>query len=112
MTYALARKPAFAAMQRAPAEHLRPAVSAPPVVPRALLRLPPGLSVAVTPRAAGPIVVALRRGAATLATARLSGASGRRVTAHLRSPVAAPGRYVVSVRAARAATVRRAVRIR
>jgi hypothetical protein len=112
MTYGLARKPAFAAMQRAPAERLRPAVSAPPVVPSALLRLPPGLSVAVTPRASGAIVVALRRGATTIATTRLTGGSGRRVTAHLRSPAAAPGRYVVSVRAARAATVRRAVRIR
>jgi hypothetical protein len=112
MTYSLARKPAFAAMQRAPAERARPAVSAPAVVPSALLRLPPGLSVTVTPRANGPVVVALRRGAARLATARLSGRSGRRVTAHLRSRGAGPGRYVVDVRAARAATVRRALRIR
>jgi len=112
MTYALQRKPAFAAMIRAPSERLRPAVGSAPIISRARLRTLPGLSVAVTPRATGPVVVQLRRGGLVRASARLNGAPGRRVTAHLRSATAPPGRYVLQVRAARAATVRRAVRIR
>jgi len=112
MTYGLARKPAFAAMLRAPAERLRPAVTAAAVVPRARLRGPSGLAVTVTPRAAGPVVVQLRRGGAVRAQTRLSGRAGRRSTAHLRGATVTPGRYVVHVRAARAATVRRAVRVR
>jgi len=112
MTYGLARKPAFAAMLRAPSQRLRPTVSSAPFISRARLRTPSGLSVTVTPRAGGPVVVQLRRGGLVRAGARLDGRAGRRVTAHLRSPTAAPGRYVVHVRAARAATVRRAVRIR
>ena len=62
MTYALARKPAFAAMQRAPSERLRPAVThAGDRQPRAPAQ-PAGLAVTVTPRAAGAVVVELRRG--------------------------------------------------
>jgi len=112
MTYALQRKPAFAAMVRAPSQRLRPTVSSAPFISRARLRTPSGLSVTVTPRAGGPVVVQLRRGGLVRAGARLDGRAGRRVTAHLRSPTAAPGRYVVHVHAARAATVRRAVRVR
>ena len=112
MTYALARKPAFAAMYRAPAERLRPVVAMAAVVARARLRGPSGLAVSVTPRSTGPVVVELRRGAAVRARTRLPGRPGRRATARLRSLTATPGRYVVHVRAARAATVRRAVRVR
>jgi hypothetical protein len=113
LTYALARKPAFAAMQRAPAERLRPAVSAPAAVSRASLRGgASGLAVAITPRAAGSVVVELRRGAAVLARSRVTGRAGQRTTARLRSAAASAGRYVVYVRAPRAATVRRAVRVR
>jgi hypothetical protein len=111
MTYDMVRKPAFAAMLRAPAERLRPAVTAPAGVSRAALRAS-GLVVAVTPEAAGAVVVDLRRGAVVLARARLAGVAGRRTTARLRSAAATPGRYVLQVRAARAATVRRTVRVR
>ena len=112
MTYALERKPAFAAMARAPAERLRPAVQTPAAVGRASLRGASGLAVAITPQAAGPIVVELRRGAAVRARARLTGHAGQRATARLRIAAAGAGTYVVVVRAPRAASVRRSVRIR
>jgi len=112
MTYALARKPAFAAMQRAPSERLRPAVTVPASVTRARLRGASGLEVAVTPKAPGAVVVELRRGGAVRARARISGRTGRRATARLRSAGASAGSYVVHVRAPRAATVRRALRVR
>ena len=112
MTSALGEKPAFAAMQRAPSERRRPAVAAPATVSRVRLRGAAGLPVTVTPRAAGAVVVELRRGSAVRARARLAGRAGRRATARLRSPRAAAGQYVVHVRATGAATVRRAVRVR
>lgn len=112
MTHGLERKPAFAALQRAPSERLRPVVTAPAAVSRARLRGRAGIAVAVMPRAAGAVVVELRRGATVRARTRLTGSPGRRVTARLRSAAAAPGRYVVHVRAARATTVRRTVRLR
>ena len=112
LTYDLQRKPAFAAMRRAPSERLRPALTAPPAISRSALRSPAGLKVAVTPRATGAVVVELRRGASVRARVRLGGRAGRRVTARLRVASATPGRHVVSVRAARGATVRRAVRVR
>jgi len=112
MTYDLQPKPAFAALQRAPSERLRPAVSTPATVSRARLRSAAGLPVTLTPRASGAVVVELRRGASVRARTRLVGRAGRRARARLRSSVAAAGNYVVHVRAARAATVRRAVRVR
>jgi len=112
MTHALQRKPAFAAMIRAPSERLRPTVTASAVVTRTRLRTPSGLSVTVTPRAAGPVLIELRHAGVVRATARLTGRVGRRSTAHLRSPNAATGRHTVHVRAPRAATVRRAVLVR
>ena len=112
MTYALEPKPAFAAMRRAPSERLRPAVMAPPTVSRARLRGASGLAVAITPKAAGSVVVELRRGGVVRARTRLAGRAGTRATAHLRAAAATAGRYVVGVRAPRAATVRRGVRVR
>ena len=56
-------------MALAPSERARPAVSAAATVGRAALRTP-GLKVTVTPRAAGPIVVELRRGGALRRAAR------------------------------------------
>lgn len=112
LTFALERKPAFAAMQRAPSERLRPAVTAPASVAHARLRGAAGLEVTVTPQAAGTVVVELRRGDTVRARAQLTGRAGQRVTARLRSPRTAAGSYVVHVRAPRAATVRRAVRVR
>jgi hypothetical protein len=112
MTYAMQRKPAFAALRRAPAERLRPTVTTPAAVSRAGLRSPSGLAIAITPRVAGSVVVELRRGTVVRARARLTGRAGQRATARLRSAVAGAGPYVVYVRAPRAATVRRAVRVR
>jgi hypothetical protein len=112
LTYALQPKPAFAAMVRAPSERLRPAVTSPAAMSLASLRGRAGLPVTITPRASGAVVVELRRGSSVRARARIAGRAGRRATAHLRSVVTAPGRYVVEVRAARAATVRRGLRVR
>jgi hypothetical protein len=112
LTHALERKPAFAAMRRAPSERLRPAVTAPAAISRARLRRSAGLKVTVTPRAAGTVVVELRRGSTVRDRVRVTGRAGRRVTATLRSSLATAGPHVVRVRAARAATVRRAVRVR
>lgn len=112
LTHALQRKPAFAAMRRAPSERHRPAVRAPTTVSRASLRGRSGLKVGVTARATGAVVVELRRGGALRARARVTGRAGRRVTARLRSTSATAGRHVVIVRAARGATVRRGIRVR
>ena len=112
LTYAMAPKPAFAAMRRAPSERLRPAVTTQPTVTRARLRSRSGLTVTVTPKAAGRVAIELRRGASVRARARLTGRAGRPATARLRSATAAPGRYVVHVRAPRAATVRHSLRVR
>ena len=112
MTYDLQRKPAFAAMRRAPSERLRPAVTAPATTSRVRLRGPTGLRVAVTPRAPGTVVVELRRGSTVRDRVRVTGRTGRRVTARLRSTSATRGRHVVSVRAARGSTVRRGVLVR
>ncbi|HEV2776021.1 MAG TPA: hypothetical protein VGV90_10555, partial [Solirubrobacteraceae bacterium] len=73
MTHALKRKPAFAAMRRAPSERLRPAVTARATISRAALRSPTGLKVTVTPRATGAVVVELRRGSILRARVRLTG---------------------------------------
>ena len=112
MTYALRKKPAFAAMYRAPSQRLRPKVSTTATVRRARLRTPTGLAVTLTPKSTGPVVVELRRGPAVRARTRVAGRAGRPVTARLRSSTATPGAHVVHVRAPRAATVRRAVRVR
>ena len=112
LTYALQRKPAFAAMRRAPSERLRPTVTAPAAISRSSLRSPTGLKVTVTPRTSGTVVVELRRGSTVRDGLRVTGRAGRRVTATLRSSLATRGAHVVSVRAARAATVRRSVRVR
>jgi hypothetical protein len=110
LTHALQRKPAFAAFARAPAERLRPTVRLNASTSRAWLRSG-GLRVDVTPRAAGLVVVELRRGTRVVASARSRAAAGVTKTLRLRASLRA-GRYVVSVRAARGATVRRALRVR
>ena len=112
MTDALERKPAFAAMARAPSQRFRPIVSAPSAVGRARLRSPRGLKIIVTPRATGTVVVELRSGSAVRDRVRLTGRAGRRVTARLRSTLAARGRLVVGVSAARGSIVRRGVSVR
>ncbi len=110
LTYALQRKPAFAAFARAASERLRPAVEVASRTTRATLRNR-GLAVRVTPRAGGTILAELRRGAVLIARARAAGTAGATATLRLRSTARA-GRYAVRVRAARAATVRRALRVR
>ena len=114
LTYALQRKPAFAAHaarpERAPAAR-REAPAA--IVGRARLRGAAGLAVTVTPRATGAVVVELRRGGRRARPRapdrpRRDGAPPR-AAQHAR---ARAGRHVVSVSAARAGTVRRGVRVR
>jgi hypothetical protein len=111
MTYALARKPAFAAMKNAPSERARPVVGVATTIARAALRST-GLEVFVTPRVGGPLVVELRRGGALKLRVRGTGRAGSRKTLRLRGADLPAGRYAVTVSAPRAATVRRGVRVR
>jgi len=111
MTYALARKPAFAALADAPSRRLRPGVSAPFSVRRGALHSG-GLAVEVIPRAAGRVTVELRRGSRLLDRARLRGTTGQTRTVHLRPAAAGSGLYQLVVRAARAETVRILLRVR
>ena len=103
MTYALRKKPAFAAMYRAPSQRLRPKVSTTATVRRARLRTRTGLAVTLTPKSTGPVVVELRRGPAVRARTRVAGRAGRPVTARLRSTHRDPRR----LRRARARAARR-----
>ncbi len=111
LSFALERKPAFTAMALAPSERARPVVGVATTIRRAALRTP-GLEVFVTPRRGGPIVVELRRGGVLRARVRRTGRVGSRKTVRVRSTNVAAGRYVLSVSAPRAATVRRSVRVR
>jgi hypothetical protein len=111
LTAALQRKPAFAAMALAPSERARPAVATAATARRAQLPTT-GLKVTVTPRAAGTIVVELRRAAQLAARARATGRSGVRTTLRVRGTHVAAGRYVLTVKAPHGATVRRSVRVR
>jgi len=110
LTHALARKPAFAAMMAAPSMRLRPAVTLAPSVSRTTLRRS-GMRIRVTPRAAGRITIELRRNDRVRMRIRTTGQTGRTRTVRLRTTQPA-GRYSVSVRAARATSVRRPLRIR
>ena len=110
LTAAGKRKPAFAALARAPAARFRPAVKLPRTVSRAILR-GPGAAVRVTPRTGGAIVVELRRRGRLLARVRRQGRAGRPVVTHLRTRIASLGRYAVRVRGARASAVLRTLRV-
>ncbi len=113
LTDALQRKPAFAAMVRAPSQRLRPAVRAARSVSRGKLR-GRGLAVRVVPRRSGPITIELRRGSRLRARARVRGVAGRARTVRLRSRAftGRGGRHTLKVRMARASTVSRFVTIR
>ena len=111
MTHAMQRKPAFAAMRSAPSERARPVVVVATTIARAALRTA-GLEVFVTPRIGGPLVVELRRGGVLITRVRGTGRAGSRKTLRLRGARLSAGRYVVTVGAPRAATVRRGVRVR
>jgi hypothetical protein len=110
LTYGLTRKPAFAAMARAPSERMRPAVRAARRVTRTKLRAK-GLGVRVVPRAAGRLTVELRRGDRLVSRVRASGIAGRARTLRLRAS-ARRGRHTLSVRTPRGATVSRSLDIR
>ncbi len=112
LTYAQERKPAFEAMLRAPSERLRPVVRAARAIASATLRRR-GLAVAVTPRASGRIRVDLRSGSRQRMRARATATSsaGRRRTLRLRATLRR-GRYTLTVRAPRGASVSRALTIR
>ena len=109
-THALQRKPSAAAFARAPSVRMRPAVQVAASVSRTSLRAE-GVAVGVTPQAAGPIVVELRRGGRVAARARTNGTRGAMSMLRLRS-ASRTGRYSLSVRAARGATVRRSLHVR
>ncbi len=104
------RKPAFAALLAAPSERHRPEVTVASRVSRTTLS-GPGVSVRVTVRAAGRLVVELRRGAKAVARERRTGRAGEQVTMRLRAREASTGRYVLRVRAARGSEVRRPVTV-
>jgi len=110
LTAALERKPAFAAMVAAPSERLRPTVASPKAVSRATARVR-GVRVRITPRAGGRVTVQLRRNDRLRARIRAKGRARSTLIVRLRAALR-PGRYTVSVRAARAATVWRTVRVR
>jgi hypothetical protein len=110
LTYGLQRKPAFAAMQRAPSERLRPVVRVARTAMRATVRRR-GLTVAVTPKAAGTMTVQLRTGARVRARIRASGIAGRSRTLRLRGSLRR-GLYTVNVRCAGGATVNRVIGLR
>ena len=110
LTFALQRKPSFAALALAPSERARPAVTVPAGARRDALRTT-GLKITVTPRAAGTIVVELRRAAQLAARARATGRAGTPTALRLRGARMSAGRYVLTVKAPRAATVRRGVRV-
>lgn len=110
MTYDLARKPAFAALARAPSRRLSPFVSAPTRLSRGSLRAG-GLAVTLLARGEGRITVELRRGSRLLDRARVRATIGARRTLHLRPASATAGRYQLVVRATRGETIRRVVRV-
>ncbi|MCA1587133.1 MAG: hypothetical protein LC744_00145 [Chloroflexi bacterium] len=110
LTYALQRKPAFAAMVRAPSERRRPAVRTARRTSRASLRAR-GLAVRIVQRRSGRVTIELREGRRLKARVRLRGVAGRARTIRLRAAVAR-GQHTVKVQAPGAPTVRRQVYVR
>jgi len=111
MTYALARKPSFAALARAPSRRRRPSVSAPSRIARGALRTS-GVTVVLTARAEGRISVELRHGARLLDRASVRATAGSPRTVRLHPSTTRAGRYRLIVRASRAETTRRNLRVR
>jgi hypothetical protein len=111
LTYDLRPKPSFFAMRSAPSERLRPVLRVADRARRGLLA-GRGLLVTVRPRLGGPIRLELRRGGPVLRRVTVRGRAGRtdRVRLALRSAPA--GRYSVSARSSRGATVDRVVVVR
>ena len=110
LTYALQRKPAFAAMARAPSERHRPAVRAARRTSRASLRAG-GLAVSVVPRRSGRVTIELRKGTRLRSRVRLRGVAGRARTIRVRAAVGR-GQYTVKVHTLGGPTVRRQVDVR
>lgn len=110
LTYGLERKPAFAAMARAPSVRMRPAVRVARSASRATLRSR-GIGVRVVPRSTGRVTVELRRGGRLVSRVRVAGVAGRTRALRLRAR-ARHGRHTLKVRAPRGATVSRSLDVR
>jgi len=105
------RKPAYRAFRRARSERFRPAVRAPRRLRRSALTAR-RLLVRVRPRVGGRVVVELRRGSRRISKAARRVRPGTVTLFRLRGRRARSGRYFLTVRAPRGATVRRSVAIR
>ena len=107
-----ARKPSYDAYRSAPAVRFRPDVRSATRIRRRVLSRK-GLRVAVRPKVGGRITVELRsRRSRRLARTARSIKAGQVKRLRLRRRRLARGRYVLTVRAPRAETVRRVVRVR
>jgi hypothetical protein len=111
LTYDLRPKPSFFAMQSAPSERLRPLLRVAQHTRRATLA-GRGLLVTVMPRIGGPIRLELRRAGPVLRRVIVRGRAGRTDRVRLLRRFAPPGRYTVSARSSRGATVDRVVVVR
>ncbi|HEX8159048.1 MAG TPA: hypothetical protein VF526_16810 [Solirubrobacteraceae bacterium] len=104
LTYDLRPKPSFFAMQSAPSERLRPVLRvAKHARPDTLAG--GGLLVTLEPRVDGPIRLELRRAGPVLRRVILSGHAGRIERVRLQRRFARSGRYTVTARSSRGATV-------
>ena len=110
LTYALQRKPAFAAMARAPSERLRPAVRVSRGISRPALRTR-GLAARVVPRRSGQFSVELRQGGRLLDRVRFRGVVSRARTVRVRSATIR-GKHTIKVHSPRGATVTKNVTVR
>lgn len=112
LTASGARKPAYGAYRSAPSARFRPRVRAAKRVRRVTLS-GRGLKVVVRPQTGGRLTVELRaRRGRRLARKVAVGRAGRLRALHIRRRGLRPGRYELRVRAPRAETVRRAVKVR
>ena len=110
LTHALERKPAFAAMARAPSERLRPRVRVSRSVSRPTLRTR-GLAVRVIPRRSGLFRAELWRGSTRVKQVRFRGVAGRARTVRVRS-AALRRTHTIKVHSSHGATVSKNVAVR
>jgi hypothetical protein len=111
LTYDLRPKPSFFAMQSAPSERLRPVLRVAEQTRRSTLA-GRGLLVTVVPRIGGPIRLELRRAGPVLRRVIVRGRAGHSDRVRLLRRLAPSGRYTVSARSSRGATVDRVVVVR
>ena len=105
------RKPAYAAYRRAPSERFRPLIRAPRRVRRAALGSR-GVVVRVRASIGGRATVELSRGGRRVARLRKGVSTAKVAVFRLRTRLPSRGRYRLTVRAPRAATVRLSLRVR